>query len=44
MEKTIAVIGLGYLGFLIAVEFAKHDPTVGFERQDPARRGIYERS
>lgn len=26
----IAVIGLGYVGLLLAVEFAKKYPTVGF--------------
>ena len=31
MEKNIAVIGLGYVGLPLAVEFAKQYPTVGFD-------------
>jgi len=31
MEKKIAVIGLGYVGLPLAVEFAKKYPTVGFD-------------
>ncbi|MDC1537779.1 nucleotide sugar dehydrogenase [Schleiferiaceae bacterium] len=31
MEKKIAVIGLGYVGLPLAVEFAKQYPTVGFD-------------
>jgi len=30
-EKTIAVIGLGYVGLPLAVEFGKHRPTLGFD-------------
>src|SRR6056300_709070 len=30
-EKKIAVIGLGYVGLPLAVEFAKQYPTVGFD-------------
>jgi len=30
-ETTIAIIGLGYVGFPLAVEFAKHYPTLGFD-------------
>ncbi len=29
--KTIAVIGLGYVGLPLAVEFGKHRPTLGFD-------------
>jgi UDP-N-acetyl-D-galactosamine dehydrogenase len=35
MEKKIAVIGLGYVGLPLAVEFAKHYPTVGFDINSP---------
>ena len=31
MDKKIAVIGLGYVGLPLAVEFAKQYPTVGFD-------------
>ena len=31
MEKKIAVIGLGYVGLPLAVEFAKSYPTIGFD-------------
>lgn len=31
MQKKIAVIGLGYVGLPLAVEFAKQYPTVGFD-------------
>ena len=31
MERKIAVIGLGYVGLPLAVEFAKQYPTVGFD-------------
>ena len=31
MEKKIAVIGLGYVGLPLAVEFAKQYPTIGFD-------------
>lgn len=31
MEKKIAVIGLGYVGLPLAVEFAKKYPTIGFD-------------
>ncbi|HET8730653.1 MAG TPA: nucleotide sugar dehydrogenase [Moraxellaceae bacterium] len=30
-EKTIAIIGLGYVGLPLAVEFAKHRPVIGFD-------------
>jgi len=30
-ESKIAVIGLGYVGLPLMVEFAKHFPTVGFD-------------
>jgi len=35
MEKKIAVIGLGYVGLPLAVEFAKQYPTVGFDINVP---------
>jgi UDP-N-acetyl-D-galactosamine dehydrogenase len=35
MEKKIAVIGLGYVGLPLAVEFAKQYPTVGFDINEP---------
>ncbi|NOY89170.1 MAG: nucleotide sugar dehydrogenase [FCB group bacterium] len=31
MKKKIAVIGLGYVGLPLAVEFGKHRPVIGFE-------------
>ena len=31
MSKTIAVIGLGYVGLPLAVEFGKRYPTIGFD-------------
>lgn len=31
MEKKIAVIGLGYVGLPLPVEFAKKYPTIGFD-------------
>jgi len=30
-EKVIAVVGLGYVGLPLAVEFGKHYPTIGFD-------------
>lgn len=30
-RSTIAIIGLGYVGLPLAVEFAKHRPVVGFD-------------
>lgn len=41
MEKTIAVIGLGYVGLPLAVEFGRHRPVIGF---DIAKRRIDELS
>ena len=42
-QKTIAVIGLGYVGLPLAVEFGKHRPTLGFDidagRIEQLRRG-----
>ena len=29
--KTIAIIGLGYVGLPLAVEFGKHGRTIGFD-------------
>jgi len=31
MNPSIAIIGLGYVGFPLAVEFGKHFPTLGFD-------------
>ena len=31
LEKTIAIIGLGYVGLPLAVEFGKHRATLGFD-------------
>jgi len=31
MDKKIAVIGLGYVGLPLAVEFGKHRPVIGFD-------------
>ena len=33
-DDTIAVIGLGYVGLPLAVEFARQTPTVGFDIND----------
>jgi UDP-N-acetyl-D-glucosamine/UDP-N-acetyl-D-galactosamine dehydrogenase len=35
-EKTLAIIGLGYVGLPLAVEFGKHRPVIGFDI-DPKR-------
>ncbi|MGC9419094.1 MAG: Vi polysaccharide biosynthesis UDP-N-acetylglucosamine C-6 dehydrogenase TviB [Rhodovulum sp.] len=35
-DRTIAVIGLGYVGLPLAVEFGKHRPVIGFDIK-PAR-------
>lgn len=35
MEKKIAIIGLGYVGLPLAVEFAKQFPTIGFDINIP---------
>lgn len=43
MKPTIAVLGLGYVGLPLAVEFARHFPVLGFdidcERVDELTRG-----
>jgi len=43
-QKKISLIGLGYVGLPIALEFAKHVPVVGFDikpdRVDLMKRGI----
>jgi UDP-N-acetyl-D-galactosamine dehydrogenase len=31
MNPSIAIIGLGYVGFPLAVEFGKKYPTLGFD-------------
>jgi UDP-N-acetyl-D-glucosamine/UDP-N-acetyl-D-galactosamine dehydrogenase len=42
-QKTIAIIGLGYVGLPLAVEFGKHRPVLGFDinahRVDELRQG-----
>src|SRR5918996_3316143 len=30
-DRTVAVVGLGYVGLPIAVAFGKHRPTIGFD-------------
>jgi len=44
MEYRIAIIGLGYVGLPLAVEFGKKYPTVGYDiaqwRIDELRKGI----
>ncbi len=30
-SKTIAVVGLGYVGLPLVVEFGKHGPVIGFD-------------
>jgi len=43
-KTTIAVVGLGYVGLPLAVEFGKHFPTIGFDlsaaKVDAYRKGI----
>jgi len=43
-NTTVAVVGLGYVGLPLAVEFGKHFPTIGFDlsaaKVDAYRRGI----
>ncbi len=34
MDKTIAVVGLGYVGLPLAVEFGKKYPTIGFDTSE----------
>lgn len=38
-NKTIAIIGLGYVGLPLAVGFGKHSATIGFDINQ-ARTGI----
>lgn len=40
MEKKIAVIGLGYVGLPLAVEFAKKYPTIGFDINTNRVKGL----
>ncbi|HET7832309.1 MAG TPA: nucleotide sugar dehydrogenase [Gallionella sp.] len=44
MDKTIAVVGLGYVGLPLAVEFGKKYPTIGFDTSEKLinsyRKGI----
>src|SRR5262245_25696921 len=43
-NTTIAVVGLGYVGLPLAVEFGKHFPTIGFDlsaaKIDAYRKGV----
>lgn len=43
-KKTIAIIGLGYVGMPLAIEMAKHFPTIGFDinakKVDAYKNGI----
>ncbi len=34
MPRTIAIIGLGYVGLPLAVEFGKHFKTIGFDQSE----------
>ncbi len=34
MTRTIAIIGLGYVGLPLAIEFGKHYPTIGFDHSE----------
>lgn len=34
-DNTLAIIGLGYVGLPLAVEFGKHRPTIGFDINAP---------
>ena len=31
MTRTVAVVGLGYVGLPLAIEFGKHGPTIGYD-------------
>ncbi len=31
MTQTVAVVGLGYVGLPLAIEFGKHQPTIGYD-------------
>src|SRR5215510_5212930 len=31
MTQTVAVVGLGYVGLPLAIEFGKHRPTIGYD-------------
>ena len=42
-STKIAIIGLGYVGLPLAVEFGKHFDTVGFDIDSGARRRIERR-
>ena len=43
-STTVAVVGLGYVGLPLAVEFGKHFPTIGFDlsaaKVDAYRKGV----
>jgi UDP-N-acetyl-D-glucosamine/UDP-N-acetyl-D-galactosamine dehydrogenase len=42
MKKKIAIIGLGYVGLPLAVEFAKKRPVIGFEISKPRIKELNE--
>ena len=39
-EKKLALIGLGYVGLPIALEFAKHLSVIGFDINPKVCRGL----
>ena len=36
-EEKLALVGLGYVGMPLAVEFAKHVPVIGFDMKSVCR-------
>jgi UDP-N-acetyl-D-galactosamine dehydrogenase len=41
-QQTVAVVGLGYVGLPLAIEFGKHYPTVGFDLSEAKVRSYQE--
>lgn len=41
-NKTIAVVGLGYVGLPLALAFAEHFPTIGFDINE-AKLALYQK-
>jgi UDP-N-acetyl-D-galactosamine dehydrogenase len=41
-HQTVAVVGLGYVGLPLAIEFGKHRPTVGFDLSEAKVRSYRE--
>ncbi len=39
---TVGVVGLGYVGLPLAVEFGKKYPTVGFDLSASQGRGVWQ--